>query len=59
MILQEFVFLKDKSDKIAKGLGRLNKIRRECKDGHDEGIAPDCKCDWKGSCEDLCRHTMR
>jgi len=57
MILQEFIFL-DNKDQV-KSLGRLNKIKRGYKDNNDDGIAPDCKCDWKGNCEDLCRHNMK
>jgi hypothetical protein len=61
MVLQEFVY-RDNSKQV-KALERLNKIRSECKDSHDEGIVSDCKCPYgvkdNKYCEDLCKHSHR
>ena len=60
MVLQEFTYLKEKAEKLSKGLKKLNKKRAEHKgkeDFCDDGIKPDCKCDWKGNCEDICKNS--
>jgi len=62
MILEEFVYQKDKSERLGKALEGLNKKRAGIKgkeDFCDDSIKPDCKCDWEGDCEDNCRHQHR
>lgn len=61
MELQEFVFLKEKNKEINKSLKVLNEKRKSIKgkDYCDEGIKPDCKCGWGGSCECICRYNHK
>ena len=50
MILEEFVYQKDKSERLGKALEGLNKKRAGIKgkeDFCDDSIKPDCKCDWE------------
>jgi len=62
MVLQEFVHMKEKEDRLKKSLAGLNKKRQEIKgkeDYCDDGIKPDCKCEWQEECEDKCKHQHR
>ena len=65
MILQEFVYNKKKQREMEKALESLNKKRlesRERQDYCDDGIQPECKCEWqedKNCCEYVCRPWCR
>lgn len=63
MVLEEFVYLKEKSERMAKSLERLNRKRKRIRgkeDFCDDGIQPDCKCRWWGKdCGDLCRYQCK
>ena len=65
MILQEFVHMKKKEEEMAKALEGLNKKREKIKgkeDYCDDGIKPECKCEWQedeNCCEYVCRPRCR
>ena len=41
MVLQEFVYQKEKAEKVAKSLERLNKIKKEKENYYDQEIKSD------------------
>lgn len=62
MILQEFVHMKNKEEEMAKALEGLNKKRKEIKgkeDYCDDGIQPECKCEWQEKDENCCEYVCR
>lgn len=64
MVLQEFIYMKEKEEWLRKSLEGLNKKRQAIKgkeDYCDDGIKPDCKCEWEEEycCEYVCRPWSR